>query len=211
MSNVETWLPILTAVLGGIFAVFQYWRNSERARSIAAAEEIERFSSDDAVKLAFMVIDWHDCYISYVDVAGRRHGIRFALQDFVLSLRPHVTRRSEVPGYLQSIDKFHIDMQSKGVDVDYTFSQVEKYVRDSFDIFLTRLERIDTLISSGVISERDFGEYFSYWLQVIGGPASNDGPLVHVVGKKRAALVEYIKCYQFNGVLRLFARYGKPL
>ena len=82
-------------------------------------------------------------------------------------------------------------------------------VRSSFDGFLIWLERIEVLISNDVIDVGDFGDLFFYWLVLLGEtPQSNDG-ITHLGDIQRKALWDYIRGYEFNLVVRLFARYAR--
>lgn len=209
-----SWTDVATvalSIVGGIFVVWQYYRNSVVSRARAAADEIAAFSSNDTVKLALRLIDWHSGYIPYVDSIGNRSKVFFSDQDFHLALRPHSRSRCEVRGYVEEKDSFRIEMRVNGKECDDVFSPVEQYVRDTFDEFLSRLERIESLISSGVVAKKNFGEYFSYWLHIIGDEKEKDSCLRQFSNDKRDALIEYIKFYQFSGVERFFRRYGRVI
>lgn len=204
-------LSLVFVLLGGAFALWQYYRTNREARARAAADEIEHFNTDDAVKTALRVIDWHSGSIAYVDEIGVKQKVPFGGLDFHLALRPHVRRRSEVRDYVASEDRFAIARASANQPFEDFFSPVEQYVRDVFDSFLGRLERVEMLIECGVIGEKNFGDFFSYWLDIIGDEKPRSDPFAHFSNGKRAALIEYITYYKFNGVVRLFSRYGKQL
>ncbi|MBY5830429.1 hypothetical protein HFN47_14940 [Rhizobium leguminosarum] len=201
----------VATLLGGLFVVWQYYQNSRVSRARAAADEVASFSNDEAVKLALRLIDWHSGSISYVNAAGVRSSVFFTEQDFHLALRPHSTPRSKVWEYEEKTDLFKTRMQEKNAPCEDLFSPIEQYVRDTFDAFLSRLERVDSLVGSGVIAKKNFGECFSYWLNLIGDPKSKDDKFAHFANAKRNTLIEYIKYYQFTGAQRLFRRYGKKL
>ena len=204
---------LLLAVVGGAFGLWQYYRSNKEARARAAADEIERFNSDESVKTALRIIDWHSGSISYVDEAGERLKKPFGVAEYHLALRPHIKARSEVRGYRPEDDKYRAARVASGAPFEDYFSPLEQYVRDVFDAFLGRLERIEMLIECGVIGEKNFGDMFSYWLHVIGDEKKTGGnfELNHFSNSKREALIEYITYYRFEGVMRLFSRYGKRL
>ena len=75
------------------------------------------------------------------------------------------------------------------------------------DRFLGRLERMESLIKNGVIRAQDFEHYFSYWLNLL--DENNGSSKTHLATEKRTVFWNYVREYQFNGVVALFARYGK--
>jgi hypothetical protein len=199
-------LTLVLTVVGGAFALWQYSRTNRQLAARAAADEIEKFGSDEHVKLAFRLIDWEIGNVSYVDEAGTRHKRYFTPLEFHTALRHHSLLRSQVRTYDASKDFYSIARAAEGKASDDLFAPVEQYVRDAFDAFLGRLERVEGLIEHGVVGEKSFGDYFSYWLQLIGDETDS-----HFTNEKRATLIEYINDYQFKAVVRLFARYGKDI
>ncbi|MHC2219480.1 hypothetical protein [Rhizobium leguminosarum] len=202
---------VFFAVLGGTFALWQYYKTNKMARARAAADEVEHFYSDESVKTALRVIDWHSGSISVVDESGSRQKKTYAPLDFHLALRPHTTNRSSVRTYEASDDHYRSERERNGKRFEDIFSPTEQYLREVFDSFLGRLERIEMLIECGVIGEKNFGDVFSYWLHVIGDEKDASTSLAHFSNPKREALLEYVKFYQFAGVQRLFARYGRTI
>ena len=210
-SSIADLATVALTALGGIFVLYQYGRSNYEARARAAADEIEKFGTDESVRTALRLIDWHSGYIPYVDEAGTKHRRWFGALDYHLALRPHSMKRSGVAGYVLAEDAYATKLAAEGRECEDLFTPVEQYVRDIFDSFLGRLERIESLISSGVVSQKNFGDFFSYWIRVIGDVKSSGDDLAHFSNRKRDTLVLYINYYQFNGVIRLFARYGKDL
>ncbi|MGE7369108.1 hypothetical protein ACQKKX_08550 [Neorhizobium sp. NPDC001467] len=213
MAESVSWemATFISGCLGGIFGLWQYYKSNKEARARAAADELELFYSDDSVKAALRILDWTSGYIPYVDDAGVRDKKYFGKLDFHLALRPHRKRRNEVRSYVEAEDHYLLECLKQGANCDQKFSPVELYVRDVFDRFLGRLERIESLISSGVVDHKNFEENFSYWLRLIGDFKQPGDKLDHFSNKKRAALIDYIVHYEFFGVQRLFARYGKNI
>ncbi len=76
---------------------------------------------------------------------------------------------------------------------------------------LSRLERINGLIDAGVVSRGEFFDLFSYWLRLLAEcpKPEEDMQLRHFGDRRRRALWEYIRGYEFNGVVRLFQKYGR--
>lgn len=194
---------------GGAFGLWQYYRSNKEARARSAADELERFHADENVRTALRIIDWHSGFIPYIDDAGIRHQKRFSALDFHLAVRPHTKTRSQVRTYDVVQDHYRSAYENKGVSCEDLFSPTELYVRDVLDGFFARLERIESLIENGVVDQKSFGDNFSYWLKIIGDAKHPGQNLSHFSNEKREALLEYINHYEFDGVIRLFKRYGK--
>ena len=192
-------------VAGGLL---QYMFNSRRANAARAADEIESIHKDKYMLTAQRLIDYQICTICYERPSGETEEIVVDELGFHLALRHHTVPRNEVPGYDPEDDRFLSLVSVGGADPQYLFSGRENYIRDVFDRFFGRLERIDSLISGRVITAADFAEHFSYWIKVIGDPQASLRPFG---ADKRATLLGYINAYEFTGVIRLFARYGKDL
>ena len=65
------------------------------------------------------------------------------------------------------------------------------------------------MIRNDVISVGGFGDLFSYWLVLLGEIPQSDDRIAHLSNDARKALWKYIRLYEFNAVVRLFARYGR--
>src|SRR3954453_22755328 len=77
MSDDSAWLSALIAGAGLAFGLYQYRMNSwsseqarTRERAIKAADELEKFHSDEAVALALHIIDYEIADIAVPDVVG---------------------------------------------------------------------------------------------------------------------------------------------
>jgi hypothetical protein len=202
------WATFTLAAVTAAAGLRRYWRNSGQASAIKAADEMEKFHTDRSVSIAERLLDYSTCYIGYEKLSGGVEKIKIEPQDFHLALRHHSVRRKEVPGYDPERDIFAKTASEGNYDPQYVFSGREHYIRDVFDRFLGRLERIEALISKKVIAPEDFADHFSYWLKVIGDPKE---PQTQFSADKRKTLLDYINRYEFNGVIRLFARYGMDI
>lgn len=196
------------AGIGVVGGLLQYMFNSRRANAARAAEEIESIYREKYILTAEKLLDYPLCKIGYERPSGQIEEIVVDELGFHLALRHHTVRRCEVPGYDPQKDGFLARVSAPGVDPQYLFSGREHFIRDVFDRFFGRLERIEALISARVITASDFRDHFSYWITVIGDPHAPVSPLS---AAKRATLIDYIVRYDFKGVIRLFARYDKDL
>jgi hypothetical protein len=198
------------AIAGGSAAtgLIQYRSNSRKANALRAAEEMDYFHEDKFILTAERLLDYEISQIAFEKTSGLIEEIIVQKIDFHLALRHHSVARKDVPGYEPRSDGFLEQLKTRDFDPQYVFSSRENYIRDVFDRFLGRLERIEALISDGVISAENFADHFSYWIKLIGDA---DTSLAPFDADKRTTLIKYINGYEFHGVIRLFARYGKDL
>ena len=145
------------------------------------------------------LIDWESAHISVRDETGTLRVLYVGRQDFLLAFRHHSERRDQIANYKQEDDPF--------VEKPNNFTNEEERLRDMLDRFLGRLERIESLIKNGVIKQNDFKHYFSYWLNLVDENSTNSSTTFN--SEKKRALWAYIRQYKFDGVVSLFARFGK--
>lgn len=211
MSEFTDWITIALTTAGGSFALYQYLRNSRLAReeqqrqgALRAADEMEKFDQDLRVRSALRMIDWLDTKVD-VFFTGRDDEIFVDRNKFCSALRYYNISESADPAVA---GEDTVPKAEPGSEDDCGFSDEEQAIRDVFDAFLSRLERIETLIESGVIPERIFSQYFSYWLGLLDQNGPIGGAPSHVPQWKRDAFWGYVEAYQFRNVGNLFARYG---
>jgi hypothetical protein len=190
------------------FALYQYRINSlssqrQRAReqAIQAANEMEAFRDDAAASLALKMIDYEEISIDVpVDFgADPPQKVRVNREMLILALEVHTDRAKRLN--LSS---------SRPVQKAELFSDTELTIRDIFDRFLVRLERIESLVRAGVIGRKQFGDLFSYWFKLLAErPQAEDMGLIHFGNRRRRQLWKYIRIYEYNGVVRLFQMYGR--
>lgn len=208
---------LLFGVVAGGFALYQYRENSTRqarlerqTSAIRAAEEIEKFQRDEHVVMAQKLIDWDGLKIRYPGRDGEPQLLEVSEQNFLLALRHNYAPRGSVPGYVLADDPLYEQTCNCEIAMEIGFTDGEQYVRDVFDRYLERLERIETLISNQVISDENFRDLYSYWINII-GTTNNNSEVRHLSAAKRDAIIRYVNDYRFNGVIRLFRRFGKDL
>jgi hypothetical protein len=122
-------------------------------------------------------------------------------------LRHHSKPRDAIANCCRKKDEFATQREKQGKESDTIFFPDEQTIRDAFDQFLGRLERIESLIKNGVMTKADFADHFSYWLKLM--DENEPQKPTHFSINKRTALWQYIRDYEFNGVIRLFARFGR--
>ena len=201
------WIGVIIAVIGSSAALVQYSINSRRNKAIKAADEIDALLKDKRVKAVLRMIERSSGYVVLESEVAPTNAVFVGEQEFLLSLRHHGTRRNEIADYNEEVDKFFTESRQQGKSWEFIFSPDEQMVRDAFDDFLGRLERIESLMKNGVIAQADFSDHFSYWLKLMdeNEPTKPSHFSIH----KRTAFWRYIREYEFNGVIRLFARFGR--
>jgi hypothetical protein len=80
------------------------------------------------------------------------------------------------------------------------FSKAEVAIRDNFDKFLDHLEKFDQFIEAGLITKNELHPYLKYWINKMSSDPESEF---------KKALYNYIKIYEFDGVPKLFERFGK--
>lgn len=186
------------AALG--FSLYQYRINSlsaerqrMRERAIRAADEMATLRNDADVALALKLLDYGDVSIEVIDrYSGIKTQVNVNRQQFAQALDYHGTREKGS------------DKQSK----EDKFGPFEIRIRDIVDALLVYLERIEALIAAGVIDRAEFGDLFSYWLKLLAERPLQDSKPDHFDDVSRAAFWNYVRKYEFIGVVRLFRRYG---
>lgn len=200
-DDVTGWLGAMVASAGFAFGLYQYQVNSagtERARcreqAIRAADELEALVADRDVEIVLRLIDYCGGALPMRDAQAPGAATTVTLGTLLAALDHH--------GYSGRSGDFR-------ASEDGLFNPVELEIRRIFDRFLTRLERIETLIGRGVVAPRDFEALFSYWLELIGERPRAGDEIRHVDDALRAKLWTYVRHYRFNGVVRLFQRFGR--
>ena len=198
-DSLADWVGVGIAFFGIASAMVQYAINSRRGRAIKAADEIEALNNDESAKAILRLIDWESAHISIRDEAGTLKVLYVDRQTFLLAIRHHSQRRDQIANYRKADDKL--------ADKPTAFTNEEERLRDMLDRFLGRLERIESLIENDVIKRNDFEHYFCYWLRLVDENSTSPSSNFH--SEKRLALWAYIRRYEFDGVVKLFARFGK--
>lgn len=188
MSTLLRWFATLTpdgqlkamALLGAIAAfvigLLQYRKAQRWKRVEWIAKEMDAFFADAKVAIALKMIDWGarriELYPNRANEGNRFRVVRDA--DLEKALRRH-TKQAEM------------------------FTEDEAALRDLFDHFLDRLERIHSFVEAGLLSFKDVRPYLHYWaVQVVSADESDD------TVKRIVQLRRFITTYGYSGVQRLF-------
>ena len=167
------------AIVAFSFAILQY-RTSEKWKRIEfIANEVKEFEADPMVENALLMIDWGDRYINLFAVSEPKKSdfYRVTRETQWKALLPHelkheyseyqADRSSEraTEGETFNDIKESSVLRKKSGDMPQkknTFSVEEAKIRDTYDVFLTRLDRFATFIDAKLIDADDLKPFINY-------------------------------------------------
>lgn len=176
-------LALVGASIAFVIGLFQYRKTQRWKRAEWVAQEMKDFFDDPSVKMALQLLDWGsrraELFPSRADPEDRF--VRVRDDDLAKALADH----SDRPG---------------------GFTPTEAALRDLFDHFLDRLERINSFVDAGLVSLGDVRPYLDYWAGHVITARAGDPRVDRLVQLRR-----YIRRYSFSGVEALFTRLrGRP-
>lgn len=190
------------AIAAFIFAFVQYRRSEQWKRAEFIANEVKDFESDPLVQNALLMIDW-----------GTRRINLFLSSDLRTADFVKITREVQWKAlhpikqkYLDYRASDPSDSESNNKSGASTFTVVEAKIRDTYDVYLTRLDRFANYIKSELISSEELGPFISYWVDAM---TKNEQPEVDAAW--RCALLTYINYYDYTGVKYLLECYGRDV
>lgn len=173
-------IALAGAAVAFLLGLLQYRQAQRWKRAEWVAQEMERFFADRAVHAALKMIDW-----------GKRP----------VELYPN---REKFDERYEIVTDDEIAEALKGHDERGAYLPREMAIRDIFDQFLDRLERIYAFIEAGVLRVDDVEPHLRYWAENIIAVSSSDPTKDRIIQLRR-----FIECYGFIGVQCLFARIVK--
>jgi hypothetical protein len=184
------------------FALMQYRRAEQWKRVEFIANEIKDFESDAVVQNALLMIDWGKRRINLFLVANPTNNDLVNITRDVQwkALLPHTVKR-KFPEYHTAALSSN---EGKGEKGSTRFTFVEARIRDTYDVFLTRLDRFANFIEAGVISAEELKPYIRYWVDAM---TNNENPAEDAAW--RCTLLTYINFYDYSGVKFLLKRFDK--
>ena len=178
-------IALAGAALAFIVGLLQYRSTQRWKRAEWVAAEMDAFFQDPKIQAALRMIDWGARRVElYPDRKPREDRFVVVTDDRLAeALEAHERR----PG---------------------GFSEDEVTIRDVFDYFLDRLERIQSFVEAGLVRISDVSPYLRYWAVDILGAQPGD-PKVERLVQLRA----YIHRYRYTGVHTLLTKLarGRPL
>jgi hypothetical protein len=172
------WAKIVGAAIAFLIGLKQYIIAQKWKRGEFVASQIKDFEADPKIQAALTMLDWTD---RPVLLLSNKTGVtspeivhEHTLQ---LALLPH----SPVDG----------------------FSDTQASIRDCFDRMLDTLVRLETFVTSDLISANELYPYIEYWVKLIAGkPKQQHQPEFYVI------LHHYMAQYGFLGAQKLIEGYG---
>lgn len=196
-----------------LFGFIQYRRAEKWKRGEFIANEIKEFESNPTVRNALLMIDYGRRNINIFQTPGLAdaEGVRITRGIQWRALLPDVVKREFEEYWDESLRSVHPISHDGSTPVDpedvgEVFTPLEAKIRDTYDVFLSYLERFASLIELRLVTAKEFDPYLSYWIEAI---TKNDLP--GRTAAWRCALLTYINFYGYSGVKNLFAAYGKQI
>lgn len=207
---VVSFFGFIGAISAFSFAIYQYIQSARWKRMEFIANEVKEFEADPVVQNALLMIDWGTRKINFSLGSDPKQTtlITITRDDQWKALLPHKLKvREKYPEY-QS--KKFIDSEPKpdkkeptnNNEEKPTFTMVEAKIRDTYDVFFTRLDRFSTFIDAKLIDANELKPFINYWIDSI---TKNTEP--EKDAKWRCALLTYIIFYNYTGVESLLKKY----
>lgn len=196
------------AIAAFSFAVFQYRRAEKWKRIEFIAKEIKEFESDPVIQNALLMIDWGARRINLFLLPNStgKDSIKITRDIQWKALLPHPLKKEH--SEYRTFGSSEEEIKSEDYQEDYhkkTFTTKEAKIRDTYDAFLTRLDRFATFIQSGLISLEELKPFLNYWIDAM---TQNE----HAEDATwRFTLLSYIHFYNYSGVQFLLERFGKDI
>jgi hypothetical protein len=191
------------AIAAFAFALIQYRRTEQWRRSEFIAKEIKEFESDPLIANALLMVDWgsRDINLFLVSNPKPKDYVEITRVKQWKALLPHTVKKDNA-----EYSTFTAEELKSRDDSPKTFTDEEARIRDTYDAFLTRLDRFANFIKSGLISSAELEPFLYYWIDAI---TKNEDPKTDAAW--RCTLLTYINFYEYDGVKYLFKCYGKNL
>jgi len=177
-------IAFLGAAAAFSIGLAQYIRAQTWKRTEWVAQEMESFFNDWRVMAALRMIDYGERRLElYPSRANETERYVMVLDDDVAkALEHHIVRQRD----------------------NRAFTDDELTIRDIFDQFLNRLERIQSFIRTGLLSYRHVRPYLDYWaVQVLEAEAA-DVRVLRIVALRR-----FMDVYGYHGVRALFCKLAR--
>ncbi len=185
-----------------VYGVRSYSRQHTQQRLEFLRNITREFENDPDIAQALKVLDFEE-YRSYQD--GCNHGIanetaKFNVTDDLLS---HALADDEYRQYQRTLlEKLSPDAENyESAMHDY---YAETTIRDWFNKMLNSLEHFSNLVESRVFTVKEVKPWLLYWVRLI----ADEKYRRHSDSRIYNQLYNYIHDHGFNGVKRLFERFG---
>ncbi len=205
---VVSFFGFIGAISAFTFAIFQYRKAEKWKRMQFVADEVRDLEADPIIANALLMIDWGVRKINLFLIPDPTAAdyVKITRDVQWRALLPHPLKQAH-PEY-QAKTKMDIEGTSGEIRPgrDLGFHVTEARIRDTYDAFLTRLDRLETFIDADLIRAQELRPFIYYWIDAL---TTLDGP--EDDGTWRCTLLTYLDFYKYTGVNRLFERYGKNI
>lgn len=174
---------IIVATVVSFYGFREYITNQNWKKAEFIAREIKAFESDPEVQNAMSMLDWEN-----------RH--------FTIPKKYTDTNKDEV---VIITDEMVIKALQRQQDGE-SYSYVRAFIEESFDAFLSYLQRFELYVESGLINSDDIKPYIYYWVKVL---ADKDDSTIS--NMYRIQLWRYINRYNFRSIKQLCERFAYPV
>lgn len=192
------------AIAALAFGLAQYRRSEQWKRGEFVAKEMKEFESNPEVRNAIFMIDWgiRPINLDLVPNATEQNMIRVTRETQWRALVPHTLKQEyEDPSAAWDDESQH--------ETGIRFTATEMRIRDTYDTFLSYLERFANHVKSKLVTAEEFKPYLFYWIDSITNVqdvADYDGD-----AEWRCALLTFINYYDYKGVAFLFDQYERNI
>jgi hypothetical protein len=177
IESIEFWLKLiggLGTLIVFILGLLRYSKDKDWKRKEFVANEIEKFNTNHFNRNAMYMLDWGIRKIELFP-SKSEYNDRFVLVNrkiLAKALIPHQNKLRKKNGM--------------------KYSDEEVIIRDTFDFFLSNLERFEHFIENKLVDKEDFAVYLKYWISTISIGLEED---------VKQILHYYIKFYKYDGVI----------
>lgn len=165
-------------LLGALYAfrvgLIQYRTAQQWKRAEWVAQEMKALFAEPLVQAALLMIDWQNRKVPLHPDEGEasKRDVYVTDDSVAAALAPHSRQRP--------------------------FSALECEIRGAFDRLLDGLERLNSYVTTGLVTDGDLTPYLAYWASRVCGASEGETRL--------AALRVYMTTYGFAGALDLLER-----
>lgn len=205
---IVSFFGFIGAISAFTFAIFQYRKAEKWRRMQFVADEVRELEADPIIQNALLMIDWGVRKINLFLIPDPKptEYVKITRDVQWRALLPHPLKH-QFPEYQA---KTRMDIEGTSGEIrpgrDLGFQVTEARIRDTYDAFLTRLDRFETFIASGLIRAEELRPFIFYWIDAL---TSTEGPDDDAIW--RCTLLTYIEYYKYTGVNSLFDRFGRSI
>lgn len=223
---VVSFFGFIGAISAFSLAIYQYLKSARWKRMEFIANEIKEFEADPVVQNALTMIDWgrrkinlnlvsnpteHDLKIVTRTVQWKAllpHKVKHAYAEYQSNQNDEKAEADGLPVDHKTIntklanDKDTTDKIEK-TKKDFDFTSDEAVIRDTYDVFLTRLDRFQTFIKANLIEPNELKPFIDYWIDALTNTKN-----LNKDAAWKFTLLTYINYYRYSGVIELFKNYN---